>query len=62
MREIQILQASTQRKKQAVRYFALNRCETGIELTQGDSILDVGDIAALDESLKQADRYLALDN
>lgn len=62
MREIQILQASTQRKKQAVRYFALNRCETDIELTQGDSIHDVGDIAALDESLKQADRYLALDN
>lgn len=61
LREIEILQARSGRTKHPVRYFALNRNKDGIELTQADSIHEVGDIVALDESLAQSDRYLDMD-
>ncbi len=33
----------------------------GVEVRQGDHIDDIGNIVALDENLKQSDRYLMMD-
>lgn len=61
LREIEILQSQAGKDESSVRYFALNRCAEGIVLTQADSIHEVADIVALDESLAQSDRYLEID-
>lgn len=44
-----------------VRYFGLHPSDDGVVVEQGKTIEDSGDIAALDESLEQSDRYLAME-
>lgn len=61
LREFEILQAKAGEDMPPVRYFALNRGDEGIELSQANSIHEVSDIVALDESLAQSDRYLDMD-
>ena len=36
--------------------------DNGITVQQGPSLYDIGDITALEESLQQSDRYLALED
>ena len=60
LREFEILLADPQWRCPAARYFGLGKGDAGVLLAQGDHIDDIGDIAALDESLKQSDRYLAM--
>jgi predicted ATPase len=56
LRELYILQHRT--KGIDARFFGLHSGESGIEVTQGDSLDDIGDISALDEELAQSERYI----
>lgn len=59
LRELEILQEKQQ--LQNARYFGLHFAEDGgVEIQQGDSSNDIGDIAALDANLEQSDRYMEL--
>ncbi len=61
MRELEIEQASRLKNKRvATRYIGLHPGEAGVIVEQGDTLADSGDIAALDESLEQSDRYLKM--
>lgn len=63
MRELEIEQAlrrTHKRETVATRYIGLHPGPDGVHVQQGNSIEDSGDIAALDESLEQSDRYLAV--
>jgi energy-coupling factor transporter ATP-binding protein EcfA2 len=62
LRELEILLAHAAAPCPLARYFGLHAREGGVMLEQGEHIDDIGDIAALDESLKQSDRYLAMDD
>lgn len=42
-------------------FFGLHRMEGGVTVQSGESMNDIGQIAALDEAAAQADRYLNLD-
>jgi hypothetical protein len=42
------------------RFFGLQIAEGGVSAQQGDSVDDIGSIAALDEELMQSDRYMAI--
>ncbi len=58
LRELEILQQ--QKKLSEVQYFGLHAAGNGIEVMQGSSCNDIGEIAALTSSLEQSDRYLRL--
>ena len=58
LRELEILQA--EKKLTKARYFGLHLGDNGVEVRQGKSSNDIGDIAALDASLEQSDRYMDL--
>lgn len=58
LRELEILRAQPDAKKIDTRYFGLAASDTGVTLVQGEALEDIGNIAALDESLMQSDRYL----
>jgi energy-coupling factor transporter ATP-binding protein EcfA2 len=45
----------------ATRYFGLHVSPDGVVVSQGIAVEDSGDLASLDESLAQSDRYLALE-
>jgi predicted ATPase len=60
LRELEILLAEDARQNVEGRYFGLQSSENGIEVLQGPTLDDIGDITALEESLQQSDRYLAL--
>ncbi len=62
LRELEILLAQRKAKKLDVRYFGLNQGQDGVVVQQGNELEDVGDITALEESLQQSDRYLAMVN
>ena len=59
VRELAIEEA--RRKSQNVRYLGLHLTPDGVTVSQGDGVEDSGDLAALDESLEQSERYLALE-
>lgn len=60
LRELEIAQEN--KVLTMVRYFGLqfNEDGNGVNVTQGDSANDIGDIVALDESLAQSTRYIEL--
>lgn len=59
LRELELLQLNKLLK--AVRYFGLHFSDDySVYILAGDSANDIGDIAALDASLEQSDRYLEL--
>lgn len=60
LREIYILTQDPEREPVDARYIGLNRGPRGgpVAITQGSSIDDIGDLAALDEDLRQSDRYM----
>lgn len=57
LRELEVLQENKNINK--ICYFGLhfNSDDNGVNVIQGDSINDIGDIAALDEALAQSNRY-----
>jgi hypothetical protein len=64
LREFEIeLEEARARLKSPVpaRFFGLHTNEDGVCFDQGDALPDLAVITALEESLGQADRYLALD-
>lgn len=58
LREIDILLQSDDFQKVSRRFFGLQRRENGVTVKQGDSVDDIGEIAALQEELSQSDRCL----
>lgn len=62
LRELDILFADSANKDLKAKFFGLQSENGGIAVTQGDSLDDIGDIASLEESLQQSDRYLAMEN
>ena len=56
LRELEILQK--QKKLSKARYFGLHFSDNGVEVLSGPSSNDIGDIAALDTSLEQSERYI----
>ena len=59
LRELEILLAQ---KKLDTAFFGLQATDNGITVQQGPTLYDIGDITALEESLQQSDRYLALED
>lgn len=60
LREIEILMSSRRRPLET-RFFGLHASQDGVQVMQGQSVDDIGDIAVLDEELAQSDRFLAAD-
>lgn len=61
LRELEILVAEDPNQQELeVRFFGLQIAQEGVSILQGTSLDDIGNITALDESLQQSDRYLAL--
>ena len=58
LRELDILSQSDQFNKVKSRFIGLHRGDDGVEVQQGDTIDDIGQIDALQEELSQSDRYL----
>lgn len=59
MRELHILQAQVRPEDRLdCRYFGLHLSDEGVTVKQGPDIADSGDVAALDQELAQADRYI----
>lgn len=58
LRELEILHETEPVEGVNPRYFGLHRSAKGVQVMQGDSGDEIGDITALDEELKQTDRFL----
>lgn len=58
MRELDILMQGAAFKDSGARFFGLHLHGGEVSVQQGDSLDDIGSIAALDEELSQSDRYL----
>lgn len=59
LREFEILLANPERREGVTaRYFGLHLQDQAVLLTQSNDLSDIGPVTALDESLKQSDRYL----
>jgi ABC-type lipoprotein export system ATPase subunit len=58
MRELDILLRTPDFHGTSARFFGLESGDDGVEVHQGKTIDDVGDIASLDEELMQSDRFL----
>lgn len=58
IRELDILLQSRDFQKVARRFFGLHKTGDGVSVKQGESVDDIGEIAALQEELSQSDRYL----
>jgi len=64
LRELEIVLAEGRRMSLPpvdVRYFGLHGTDDGVHVDQGPNLDDVGELVALEESLAQTDRYLALE-
>lgn len=62
LREMEIVLSSGTSQQPDTQFFGLHADADGVSVMQGPTIDDIGDIAALDESLLQSDRYLAIVN
>lgn len=58
LRELDILSQSNDFKKVNSQFIGLHPGEDGVEVQQGETIDDIGQIDALQEELSQSDRYL----
>ena len=61
LRELEIVLGDSTRGAVETRFFGLHTSDDGVTVQQGPSLDDCGDITALEESLQQSDRYLALE-
>jgi predicted ATPase len=62
LRELYILQQQRSSNILDARFFGLHLKEGGVEVTQGKTVDDIGDISALDEELAQSERYIKTEN
>ena len=62
LREIEIVLSSYTTEPPDAQFFGLHAGIEGVSVMQGSTIDDIGDITALEESLLQSDRYLAMVN
>ena len=60
LRELSISLSAQRYKSLHPKYFGLHRGADGIDVVQGASMDDIGDIASLDEELEQSNRYLEI--
>ena len=58
MRELDILLQTPEFAETSRRFFGLHQTDNGVDVQQGDSVDEIGDIASLDEELTQSDRFL----
>ncbi len=58
LKELEILRNKKEFNAVKSKFFALDRVDEGVVVSQGKTIDDVGPITSLDESLMQSDRYL----
>ncbi len=58
MRELDILLQMPEFAKTGRRFFGLHETDSAVDVQQGDSVDDIGEIAALQEELSQSDRHL----
>jgi energy-coupling factor transporter ATP-binding protein EcfA2 len=61
MRELDILLRREEFKEIASQFIGLQRSEEGVDVQQGKTIDDIGQIDALQEELSQSDRYLEME-
>lgn len=61
LREIDMLLADKHYQHLHSRFFGLQPSDHGVEVLQGNTVDDIGDIAVLDEELAQSDRFVALE-
>ena len=59
LRELDLLLQQPENKDTARQFIGLHSRSGGVEPMQGSSVDEIGDIGALDEELRQTDRYLA---
>jgi len=62
LRELQILLSKEKENPRNTAFFGLHRCDSGVRVETGTDPDDIGDIAALNEELAQADRLLELND
>ncbi|MFT8420813.1 MAG: AAA family ATPase [Gluconacetobacter sp.] len=60
LRELEILLSTPEYSSVSPRYFGLQNKGEGVEVEQGSSLEDIGDITSLDEELQQSDRFLEI--
>ena len=58
IRELDILLQTKDFQNVASRFFGLHKTGDEVAVKQGESVDDIGEIAALQEELSQSDRYL----
>lgn len=58
MRELDILMRSEEYADTPARFFGLHAGDAGVQVDQGDTIDDIGEIVSLQEELVQTDEYL----
>lgn len=58
LRELDLLLQQPENKEAERRFIGLHRRSSGVEVMQGTSVDEIGDISALEEELRQSDRYL----
>jgi hypothetical protein len=61
MRELDIFLRTDEFKEAASQFIGLHRGEDGVDVRQGETIDDIGQIDALQEELSQSDRYLEME-
>lgn len=58
LRELEILLEQKSSAQIEARFFGLHQTDDGVKVEQGQHLWEIGDITALEESLRQSDRYL----
>jgi predicted ATPase len=61
LRELEVLSADKEFAKVPQRYFALRSTDSGVDVEQGNSVVDLKTLVLLDEELAQSDRYISLE-
>jgi ABC-type lipoprotein export system ATPase subunit len=61
LRELDLLLQEPENRATERHFIGLQRRASGVEVMQGSSVDEIGDISALDEELRQSDRYLEVE-
>jgi predicted ATPase len=61
LRELDLLLQRPENKETGRQFIGLHRHASGVEVMQGSSVDEIGDITALEEELRQSDRYLEVE-
>lgn len=62
LRELEMLLSDTIYKNVEAKFFGLHQISDGVEIGQGASIDEIGNISSLDEELAQSDRFLQIES